>query len=358
MRQFILKNNSTKVFIVFLILASCSNYSDDESLVTVNAMNYQPTLQAFVHTLEDDMNLLLPREAVNIEDEYLIISDGEDEGFLKVFSLPELEFLYSWGKIGQGPEEYEHIPLTELNTFKDQLIVYDIGKRRLDYYTVNDTTLIRNKGLSLSYEGQTNVMNNIKMVKNDLFIANYGSAIDTNKEFIALEPGNEVPLFKFGHYPSSDLSGLERYFADFKTSATSPDGTKFAAFYLYKNMFKIFNSKGQQLKKVLVEDDYITKQTVNPGSFQYRSLKAVSNNHLYLLGIYEDRDAVNENIESFRTSVEVWDWTGEQLYRSRFDRPIHGFTVSEKYDKIYAYSHNNLHQLFEYDIPSNLSEDE
>jgi hypothetical protein len=49
--------------------------------------------------------------------------------------------------------------------------------------------------------------------------------------------------------------------------------------------------------------------------------------------------------------LEIWDWDGQPVFRSVFDEPVHGFTVSEKYNRIYAFSSLETHKILEYELP-------
>jgi hypothetical protein len=42
----------------------------------------------------------------------------------------------------------------------------------------------------------------------------------------------------------------QKYFRYSKTNAASPNGERFAAFYLYHNLIKIFNPEGEELKAI------------------------------------------------------------------------------------------------------------
>ena len=104
------------LFLFFsLITVSCSLLNNDEKVKTVQAIDYRSDLQSekFYY---NNVSLLNPADIVNVADKYLVISDSDSEGFIKVFKLPEMDFLYSWGMQGQGPNEFEFIPLNEINT--------------------------------------------------------------------------------------------------------------------------------------------------------------------------------------------------------------------------------------------------
>lgn len=303
------------------------------------------TLEANVHNLDEQVTLLNTSEVLNIDDKYLLFSDEDQHGAFKIFSIPDITFLYSWGRQGGGPDEFRVIPLSELSARPGGFSLYDIGSQKLKQYSINDTTIQEIYSGDLKYEGQTNTHTQITAVSDDLYIAEYGKEPgDDNFEFIALQPDKNESEFKFGKYPNSELEGFERYFEYFKSFEAATNGQRLASFYLYHNRIKIFNSEGGIIHDITIDDPYISDKESIAGSFQYRTLEAASNNYLYALGIYKNR----ENMENINTYFEIWDWEGNQVHRAQFDQPIHNFSVSESDGKIYAYSKIEAEKIYEY----------
>jgi hypothetical protein len=340
---------------VLTCFLSCSKSGSEENTIQVNALPYNTELKAAEHSFDAEANIYNPGEITNVDDQYLVVSDAEDDAIFKVFSLPELVFLYAWGSQGQGPDEFEFVPLNEINTVNNELMVYDIGSQSLIFYSVQDTTFVNEGASELSYEGQADILNNIVRLNDRLFAADKGAFYDdTNHEFVVLQPGSDEPEFLFGEYPDSEFTGPEQYFSFRKTGVSSEAIGKFAAFYLYHNQFNIFDHEGNLLIHKQVEDEYTPGAGMQSDSFRYRLAKWASDNYIYVMGIHEDRENISENIESFVPSLEIWNWEGEQVYRAMFDKPIQNFTISEEHRKIYAYSVMNSDIIYEFDLPNKL----
>ncbi len=330
-----------------LVLISCSLSEKDE---IVQSIDYATDLKSKIVSY-DSVSLLNLADIINVADEYLVLSDSESDGFIKVFKLPEMDYLYSWGMQGRGPNEFEFIPLNEINTEGDSIIFYEFGTRTLREYEVNDTSLVLLEESSLSFDGQTNTLTGITKVQEDLFIAENGASFENDSfEFIALEPNVDQPLFYFGQFPETQLTGFDKLYEYLKTTGASNDGSKIAASYLYKNRIKIFDNKGNLQSEITVKDSE-TPRSAELQKYQYRSLKKPTNSYLYFMGMFEYEQTINENIETFKTTFEIWDWSGNQIHRAKFDRPIHNFTVSEKHGKIYAYSVLDMQNIYVFDLP-------
>ncbi|TVR12917.1 MAG: hypothetical protein EA391_14700 [Balneolaceae bacterium] len=338
--------------LILLILTSCSHLYDDKKQITVDALDFEPELTVKEHSFKEVTGFYSPAEIINVNDKYLLLSDGDDEGIIKVFTLPEIEFLYSWGTRGQGPDEFQHIPLNEINTKNENVIFYEIGSRKLMEYFLSDSTLIFINDRELSYRDQTNSLTGITKVKNDFYIAERGPDFgEYPYEFIALTPDESTPKFSFGEFPESELTGFEKLFEFHKTTAASDNGSKIAAFYMYHNQFKYFDNTGNLVGSFLV-NDHLINPTGNESKFQFRSVKEAYDSFIYVMGINEFGNLIEEQIETFRPSLEIWDWEGNQVYRAKFSVPIHNFTVSEEHGRIYAYSILNPYSIYEFEIPT------
>jgi hypothetical protein len=343
-----------RLFFYFIIgFYVCSCQSDESGLFeTTVALPLSDTLKSREISIVNHTGLLNPVKIINVDDKYLVISESREEDLFQVYSLPELDYLYSWGRQGRGPDEFMFTPLVEINTADENIILYELGLQQLRIYTVTDTAFVKKEEISLSYENQLDPLTHIRRLNDSLFVADYGTAFeDTNHEYIALQPGINEPLFTFGNYPESDLEGMERYFRYTKTNAANPDGEKFAAFYLYHNLVKIFNSNGVELKAIQINDPFISVDPAEDDYFLFRFLLTATETYLYSLGINTSRQEFSDNIESIKTTLEIWNWDGQPVFRSVFDEPVHGFTVSEKYNRIYAFSSLETHKVFEYELP-------
>ncbi len=343
---------SLSFIISLLVFSSCRN-TEPEPFATVQALPVDDTLSANIVSLEDQTEWFSPLRILNVNDEYLIISEYNDNDFLHVFKLPDLAFLYTWGKQGKGPDEFSRTPVY-FNTSKDVLIPYEGISRRLRFYEPGDSTLVKSQSaLQLSYENQMDPLNRIRRINDSLYFADYGSSTeDTDHEHIALRPGEREPLFTFGEYPDTELEGYDRYGTYIKDNTAKPDGSKFAAFYTHHNMFKIYDSEGQLLRVIQVDDPIFSDETENiDDRFLFRITASASDKYIYLLGINGGNESIWETPDpSVQTSLEIWDWEGQPVYRAMFDRLVQNITVSEKHGKIYGFSSLAANAIYEYDL--------
>lgn len=351
----LLKINTLLFFI--LILINC-NKKKEGTIYNINALPLIDTLRTSkVINLNNEALIYKPFKILNISDEYLIIASYENNDFLKVFKLPELNFLYSWGINGRGPQEFDNTPVFYQSRTNKTIIIHDVLSRKVEYFTVNDSSMNYVKTLNLEYDGQIDPLNNIIQVKENLFFADYGTSYeDTNREYIALSPQSKNPVFLFGEYPNTELTDISRYFKYSKKNIFNPQDSIFATFYSNYNRFKFFDIQGSLLKEIHVMDSITAKKDNSSESnldeyFLYRFPTWASEKYIYFYAFNEFSSKVFDKPNSnFQTSLEVWDWQGNPVSRIMFDRFIRNFTVSEKYGKLYGYSLENEDKIYVYDI--------
>jgi hypothetical protein len=349
-----MKISIIKYSILLLILTSSCSISDDEVDRTIDLVEYQAELKSTERNFGKEVLLNEPSEIININDKFMIVSDSDQEGYIKVFDLPGMNYLYSWGSQGRGPNEFFFLPLDDINAFKNQIYLYEMATRALREYEVTDTSLVYVNEMSLQYKDQVQPLVGITRFDNDMYIAEY-SVPDkpTTSELVALRPGNEEELFTFGNFPETELTGFDRLFEYHKTLAASEQIGRIAAFYTFQNRIKFFNDNGVLLKNLKIEDNTIDSEGIEGQRFRFRNIEHTNADYIYALGWNAFIDEINENLSDFKTSFEVWDWEGELLYRSYFDRLVSNFTVSEEYGKIYGITPLDIHTIYEYEIPKN-----
>lgn len=363
-----MKITTSIVFLFLLLTLSCQKSAETDELVQnefedIQAASIADTLStSSIHQLSDGLVIVNSFEIENVDDAYLVISEQRSEDFINVFELPSVDHLYSFGRVSQGPEvdEFSTVPVF-LDSHQDQLIIHDAMSRRLRFIDIDRNDALKSGEKSLTYEAQTDPLNRVRRIDENLYFADYGTSLEkTDSEFVALEPGNSDTLFTFGKYPESefgkqpeDISEVIRRYNQFmKHNLSNPDGTRFAAFYFRHNKFKIFNQSGDELAAVSINDD--TLEDNLPDGFIFRTTGWASNDYVFTLGLNGTWAELTDNPEpdeDRKTTFEVWDWNGEPIYRAHFDRLITNFTVSEKHGKIYGISAIAQDVIFEYDLP-------
>lgn len=321
---------------------------------TVELQSITDTLHANILSVKGETEMVNPQQVKTVSNDYLVVIDDKKEGIFQVFRLPELIFLYSFGSVGSGPNEFS--TFISYNTITDvqdnQLLIYESALGNIEYYTVTDTTMVLQKNATLSYTNQTMQLNGVEGLNDSTLVAFYGITPETNtdKEFIALRPDSEDTLFTFGSYPKTELEGVLRAQDFYKATTAKPDGSKFVAFYSYHQRFRIYDNKGTLLKDITINDPHISVNSED--KIIYRNYVEASDNYIYVFAPHTTRDGLSAPDE-IRPIIEIWDWNGEFVRRFMLDKPVKYFTVSEAHGKLYGITNYTENVIYEYDLKSN-----
>lgn len=338
--------NIAKILTLLLVLYSCTDTNN--YIERVEALSVESALYSKIISIEGKTELYNPQSLLNINDAYLVVLDLRDKGIFQVFEIPSLEFLYSWGRQGGGPDEFETVFFPSVNVSDDMLILYDPGRQRLRYFTVKENEIIRVKEHPISHIHQRQPLNGLRRLNDSLYVAFSHWTEFPDKEFVALKPGNDEVLFTFGEYPDMSMEPQQRYQSYSKFTASKPDGTKLIAFYGRHNLFKIFDRNGLKIKKVIVDDRSLPPNVSN--EFIYRISAYATDSYIYTLALNAIEKDIMQNPELLRPTIEIWDWEGMQVSRHELDRLITHFTVCENLGKLYGLSVYSMHEIYEFDL--------
>jgi hypothetical protein len=112
--------------ILFIIFLFCLLFSCNISNETHNKIDLPDAIQLKGRTIQIDNNMLNPMGMCTSDDK-LIVFDDVQRGLFKVFIIPELAYMFSWGSRGKGPEEFQLIDNNYFRSFSNGLELLDHG---------------------------------------------------------------------------------------------------------------------------------------------------------------------------------------------------------------------------------------
>ena len=346
----------------FFIYSNCTNQNESVFHKKVEALEFSDTLKVlekFNLVDSDSLFISSPRRMFAVKDHFLILTELEPENFIHVFNLPDLNYLYSWGVNGKGPDEFQFPPGDFFVNEGNRFSIYDFALGQIRYFKVTDTSIVRAADAkSMRYSGQFNYLRGISRLNDSLYIANFDETPlnDPDVEHIAIKTDNNNPVSKFGKYPPSDIEGPDKLSLFAKTNISRHDGSRFAAFYSYFNRFKIYNSDYKLTTNVEVHDPSLSDRNIrqtgdNSERIIYRYVRWASDEYIFTHGMNETSENLwDDPIPTLTTFLEIWDWDGNQLIRAHFDRRVIRFAVSDNLEKIYALGEDPFEKIYVYDI--------
>jgi hypothetical protein len=293
--------------------------------------------------------LYKPRNILLTKD-YLIIYDDVEQNMLKVFSYPEIDFLFEWGIKGRGPEE-----IRTIIKIANGLVPVTNEFYLLDFFTVKkleikeSNRIVTNKRFELNKD--RGLINGFCVLNDSLFMGDAFDGVNADYEHIFLYP-DEKKGKKFGQYPKEDLSfdqPINKAIYYNKTAVANPIQKKIVSFYYNLHKVKLYNYDGELLKEIDVESGSKTNSEERAIVF---AAPSITKNHIYVLYINENREDFIKDPGSFTPEILVFDWDGEIVDRYLLDKSISSFAVSEKHGKIYGIDFEGGNKIFEFDLPA------
>lgn len=330
-------------YLIFLLILSCKQ-QDGFKKIYIQESIFTDTLYAT--SKEIDTKLLMPIRSLVLNDKLVIYNRTENEMF-KIFQLPELNYLYSYGKIGRGPNEFMRIPDSGVNKYKNRLTVVD-NIMYNEFEVTSDGFYKRNE---LILKMDVLGIDNFQLVSDSSYISD-NKTCDKNKEYNLINLKNKRLINQFGNYPkfTKQIKNCEDIkLCGTKINSSRQSDGRIAALYLFMNKIKIFANTGDLITDIIIGKEQSLSQVPNENSKLYRIGVCSDEKHIYVLyaGVSEE-EAIQK---AFNTKFEIWDWDGKLLKTYVLDQSILSFDVSLKYKRIYGTSLNDINHIYEYMLP-------
>jgi len=118
---------------VLLFLSSCANFTEDGSDKT---MGFEKIKK--LSGQEISINEILNIENFYISHNYVLIQSNTTEKLFYLFEWPSMNFLTSFGNLGNGPSEYVAPTIGPFKGDEYDFCLYDHGKGTLELLKINE----------------------------------------------------------------------------------------------------------------------------------------------------------------------------------------------------------------------------
>lgn len=295
-------------------------------------------------------NSLFNPLAMTILDDKLFVFDDVKEDLIKAYNLPEIEFAYSYGNVGRGPNEFVKIDDNYFRAYSNQIELLDFGVlKRLKIFDNRMETIE-----TISLPRLKNPINRIQKLNDSIYVAD--NAMDENHEHILINIGKNEIIKEFGDYPNDNLKvkeNVEKYQIYAKFVVSNVKQKKFAVFYQSFPKFRIYNELGELQKSILIKDDNSIKYSTEnrDQNLIYFSFPYATENFIYVMRVNKTNDQIMEDLNNFKPEILVWNWDGDLVARYLLDKIISRFAVSEKYKTLYGSFMMIENEIYSFDLP-------
>lgn len=289
---------------------------------------YPELEQLYADSIETPPILLSVSSLFMVGDDTLGVYQSKDDTLFSFWKLPECKFLFKAGVKGQGPDDFLDLDRTFQGlTGGFKAFEIQTGKVKNISFDENGKLTIEAKKLNVN-----------EMMNRFIFLEK-----DTYSFFLLMEK-TEFGLYDeknglrhFGQYPDliTKKEGEMDAFVYNKVTVAHPTGNKFAAFYAYLKMCRIYGADGSLLKEVYL-DGPVELENGKRKAY-YSTQPYATDEHIYVL-TKEDEGNV----------LEVWNWEAQIEKRFLLDKDFDKFVVHQ--GKVLGFFRENESVVYTYQL--------
>lgn len=276
-----------------------------------------------------------------VESDRLVLFTVGKQPMFDFFSLPDLEYLYSYGNLGNARNEFSVFDNNVTHISERRYRIFQQHKKRIVEIILSDRNVEVLNDIEVKIDG---MLNGFAFLGDRLCVSFPWQGEDAEYVLWDLQHPAPNPL---GKLPKNEelMTGqaLNSDYARFPLA--SPEGHRFVSFYAFVPCFRIYTDEGK-----MQSDIHVTKGIVDrklPSDIRARKYyvsKAVgTTSFIYALSnVYESAG---------RTPVlQIWDWNGSPVAQYSLDRDWSCFTISASGDLIYATTPVSSDKIYIYNL--------
>lgn len=331
--------------IALMALFSCTNETE-KRYVVLNELTNLKKLQA--KEISVGVNLLMPIKTIILNDQLLVLERVSKEMF-KVFDLNTLEYLYSFGNKGYGPDEFYFIHENSVRCLNDTLVLMDNFRVKKVNYSHAGTKISRTIPIKIEKQG----VKNFTLLNDSIYLVD--NLHNTSDEFCLINLNSRKEILSFGEYPelpSQIISFEDKYLFCKNISGSCNERNRICIFYLNMHRMKIFDYEGNLLKDVVIGNEEFSDGMLDGTQKIYTGQIYTTSDYIYSLNINAKEEDLFSN-KNIRPLIEIWDWEGNLITAYQLDKEILSFAVNEEQGKIYATTLNEMNKIYEFEFPEN-----
>jgi len=331
-------------FFLVLLIACNSNTSNKANIIKL-----LPAVELKSTPIKIETDILIPSKMF-LYNNMLITYENIPSGKFKVFSIPTLKFLYSFGITGNGPSDFENIDKESVNV-SEFVEIQDNKKIKFLSFSNLNGKIIKEKKIETNHV----IINKLRKINDSIYFCENLYSKKQPDEYRKLNI-NSGKYTTFGSLPIKpdekisikDLTQIG--FRFMKSNCYNNYYNKFFSFYYYLPTFKIYSGEGD-----LVQNSTIN---VNESRFSDEKQKNIyftepyaTDEFVYVMWIGKSKKDVSTNFDSFKPNLLVFSLNGKLMANYQLDQPIITYSVSSDNKQLYACSFKDPNIIYKYDLP-------
>lgn len=278
---------------------------------------------------------------IMVSEDRLVVCQPDMEQMFSVYRLPDIDYLYSFGRKGQGPNEFATIYFKRIVP-TDEGFKLCCNDRRIYHVSLDDGSVLNKEKIVSDYD----LFNGFAVINDSLCCFTDMRGKDTpflmyNSVSKTTKAIGEYPRWISGNSYKKNL--MKKVIDSNGYVVAKDDGSVWAFFYGYFDCFEIYDNDGMLQKTIGTGRSPYEESGKRRVCYPY--VPQTVGEYIYCIRSRENQSAADR--------LQVWRWDGTPVASYWLDRRISSFALSERTGKIYAVSTDEgaADQIFVYDLP-------
>lgn len=292
-------------------------------------------------------------------DNYLVTVDMKNDVFFQFFQLPDLNYIGSSKRRGQGPDE-EIAVLPLLHKVDATSFAYrTLDKLKIVTFNAETGALDTNKEFLIP-EKFSSVLNTAVFEK---ALVGYDVNGMSDTEFKKMSLPN-LTVEDFGpNFPEVsfqvETEMKNRVFS--KVLASHPAGNLLVSIYDKLPLLRIYNAEGEVIAESEFQNHQVAPVAYGKDKLEGVDISATTINYLkvkvtdkFIYGLYAGKTHQELNtdlgISDYGNEIHLWDWQGNPVARIFLDRGYSNFAVANDGSYLLLYTYGTDHLLYKMNL--------
>jgi len=337
---------------IYSILSGCSR----DEVITIN---FPETIELNSVPVKDIDTYFKPNVTINVVDTFLVIAN-QQEPFVHIYSTKTHEKLYTFGKQGNGPNEFLYAEVTNQDSFqfeeginRNAAIIFDFQRNHVTVLDIQ-ASIMQQEDVSINMKipsdrnhiTQLHFAGPEKIISTPLSNANliYYNIVNSTYTYVPFLPKSELNISE--HNKSHIFRPAVFYNRDKSLTAVAP--VKFGRLdffngegsYLNSTVFEVNPKVDSELEGDLSEHEN--------AKFYIVELDTLKNN---ILALNINSRAGDIDSKRQNHNLQLYDWDGNALVKYELDGiALTTFAVDHKHSRVYAFAPFNEHNIIMYEL--------
>ena len=339
----------SKICVFILLFSACDNRKNYVKVVTL------PDVVELTSTPIDlDVQLLFPTNMF-IKGNKFIIFEPLSRGMFKVFDFPSFEYLYSFGDVGGGPNEFSTIFGNDDIIKNETNLIEILLPGQLKFVSFSEEEAYVHSTVSLPLLRRP--ISRLRKINDSTYYFPNWFDGDVKNEYAKLNilTGQKTFFSRYPRWVKNLKITDEKYMTYSKSSNYSETHKQIVVFYYHFPVIKFIDFEGRVTKEVHLDLPKTNYNPVTDNILYFTEFSFLTDEYIYVQWFGGKlKEEIMYDIENLKTEILVFDWDGNAVGRFQLDKPIAPYTISEETQKIYGATlpeEDASRVIYEYDLP-------